>query len=61
MCSGITHLLPEGDVGEGMVIEVVAFGGEQINKCCDGAVIWQPILQLGGFLEQLDGTHGGRK
>lgn len=61
MCSGITHLLLEGDVGEGMVVEVVAFGGEQINKHGDGTVIWQPLLQLRGFLEQLDGMCGGRK
>ena len=61
MCSGVTHLLLEGDVGEGMVVEVVAFGGEQINEHADSAVIRQPLLQLGGFLEQLDGMHGGRE
>lgn len=59
VCSGVTHLLLEGDVGEGMVVEVVAFGGEQINERADSAVIQQPLLQLGGFLEQLGGRHGG--
>lgn len=61
MCCGVTHLLLEGDVGEGMVVEVVAFGGEQINKHADGAVIWQSLLQLRGFLEQLGEKQGGTK
>ena len=59
--SSVTHLLLEGNVGEGMVVEIVAFGHEQINKCADSAVTRQPLLQLGGFLEQLDGIYGGRE
>lgn len=59
MCSGVTHLLLEGDVGEGMVVEVVAFGGQQINERADSAVVRQSVLQLRGFLEQLGGMHGG--
>jgi len=39
MCCGVTHLLLEGNVGEGMVVEVVAFGGEQIDEHADSAVI----------------------
>lgn len=58
---GATHLLLEGNVGEGMVVEAVAFGGEQIYKCADSAVIWQPLLQLGGILEQLSGMQRGKE
>lgn len=61
MYFGATHLLLEGDVGEGVVVEAVAFGGEQIHKCADSTVIWQPLLQLWGFLEQLDGMHRGKE
>lgn len=59
MCFDVTHLLLEGNFGEGMVVEVVAFGGEQINEHADSAVIRQSLLQLRGFLEQLGGMHGG--
>lgn len=61
MYFGATHLLLEGNVGEGVVVEAVAFGGEQIHKYADSAVIWQPLLQLGGFLEQLSGMHRGKE
>lgn len=61
MYFGATHLLLEGNVGEGVVVEVVAFGGEQIHKCADSAVIWQPFLQLWGFQEQLGGMHRGKE
>lgn len=58
---GATHLLLEGNVGEGVVVEAVAFGGEQIHKCADSTVIWQPLLQLWGFQEQLGGMHRGKE
>lgn len=61
MCSAVTHLFLEGNIGEGVVVEVIAFGGKQINKHADSTVIRQPLLQLGGFLEQLYGMHGGRE
>lgn len=58
---GATHLLLEGNLGEGVVVEAVAFGGEQIHKCADSTVIWQPLLQLWGFQEQLGGMHRGKE
>lgn len=53
--SGGTHLLLEGDAGEGAAVEVVALGGEQVNERADGAVVRQPLLQRRGSPEQLGG------
>lgn len=39
MCSDVTHLLLEGNIWEGMVVEVVPSGGEQINEHAGSTVI----------------------